>query len=115
MADLLGGSLASFLGVGIGLFGLAAWATGQAIAESWSPLWPVFPAALGLTLAERFLDWGLFGGDPRSVGGFLLVLATMCVVAMSAWRATRARQMVRQYPWLFRREGVFGWRRRDPA
>ena len=29
---------------------------------------------------------------------------------MLAWRATRANQMVRQYPWLYARSGPLGWR-----
>jgi hypothetical protein len=29
---------------------------------------------------------------------------------MLAWRATRAGQMVQQYPWLYARSGPLGWR-----
>jgi hypothetical protein len=29
---------------------------------------------------------------------------------MLAWRATRANQMVQQYPWLYARSGPLGWR-----
>ena len=28
---------------------------------------------------------------------------------------TRARQMARQYPWLYERTGPFSWRERKPA
>ena len=29
-----------------------------------------------------------------------------------AYRLTQARQMVRQYPWLYRRKGLLGWEER---
>ena len=32
------------------------------------------------------------------------------IAGMLAWRATRAHQMVRQYPWLYVRSGLLGWR-----
>jgi len=31
-------------------------------------------------------------------------------VGLIGWRATRASQMVRQYPWLYTRAGPLGWR-----
>jgi hypothetical protein len=33
-------------------------------------------------------------------------------LAALAWRLTRASQMVRQYPWLYRRKGLLGWEER---
>jgi hypothetical protein len=33
-------------------------------------------------------------------------------VAAFAWRLTRTRAMVRQYPWLYRRKGLLGWEER---
>ena len=32
------------------------------------------------------------------------------IVGLVGWRATRAAQMVRQYPWLYARAGPLGWR-----
>jgi hypothetical protein len=29
-----------------------------------------------------------------------------------AYRLTRARQMARQYPWLYQRKGLLGWEER---
>jgi hypothetical protein len=34
------------------------------------------------------------------------------VIAAFACRLTRVRQMVRQYPWLYRRKGLLGWEER---
>jgi len=33
------------------------------------------------------------------------------IVGLLAWRATRASQMVRQYPWLYTRAGPLQWRK----
>ena len=45
-------------------------------------------------------------------GGFLLGWAVQLAVASFAYRLTQARQMVRQYPWLYRRKGLLGWEQR---
>ena len=36
--------------------------------------------------------------------------AAPSIAGMLAWRATRANQMVQQYPWLYARSGPLGWR-----
>jgi hypothetical protein len=38
--------------------------------------------------------------------------AVLMLIAAFAFRLTRARKMVSQYPWLYERVGVFGWRSR---
>ncbi len=38
-----------------------------------------------------------------------IVFYTALLSATFAYRLTRARQMVRQYPWLYRRKGLLGW------
>ena len=60
----------------------------------------------------RFLDYALGGGELWSIGGFLLGWAVQLAVAGFAYRLTHARQMVRQYPWLYRRKGLLGWEER---
>ena len=46
------------------------------------------------------------------LGGFLVGWIVQLVLAAFAYRLTRARQMVRQYPWLYRRKGLLGWEER---
>ena len=94
------------------LVGPAAFATGQAIANTWRH-WGqmVFYTAL-LSATLRFLDYALAGGELWSVAGFLLGWAVQMAIGAVAYRFTRARQMVRQYPWLYRRKGLLDWEER---
>ena len=63
-------------------------------------------------LGLRFLDYALAGGELWSIGGFLLGWVVQFAIAAFAYRLTRARQMVRQYPWLYERKGLLGWEER---
>jgi hypothetical protein len=47
-----------------------------------------------------------------SIGGFFLGWAVQFAIAAFAYRLTRVRQMVRQYPWLYQRKGLLGWEER---
>lgn len=94
------------------LIGPASIAAGHAVALTWRP-WPqvvLYTALLSATL--RFLDYALGGGELWSVAGFLLGWAVQFAIAAFAYRLTRARQMVRQYPWLYQRKGLLGWEER---
>jgi hypothetical protein len=113
MTALLGSSLGVFIGLTGVLFGLAAFLAGQAVADTWRPAWQAVVSALGLAVAARFLAFALFGGQLLSLTGFLVAWAYLGGVALFAWRATLARKMVRQYPWLYVAHGVLGWRRLD--
>ena len=55
-----------------------------------------------------FFDYALAGGELWSIGGFLLGWAVQLAIAAFAYRLTRARQMVRQYPWLYRAQRLAG-------
>jgi hypothetical protein len=90
----------------------AAFATGHAVASTWRH-WGqmVFYTAL-LSATLRFLDYALAGGELRAPAGFLLGWGIQLAVATFAYRLTRARQMVRQYPWLYQRKGLLGWEER---
>ena len=72
MNELLGSSLGVFLGVTVMLMGFCAAITGQAIANTWRPMWQIFPYCILLGGADRFLHFSLFGGDLLSVSGFLI-------------------------------------------
>ena len=115
MSDILGVSLSGFLILTGGLFGLAALLTGQAIADTWRPAWQAVAAALGLALGARFLSFALLGGPLLSLSGFLAAWAWLAAAALFARQATLARNMVRQYPWLYEPAGFLGWRARPGA
>ena len=99
-----------FVGLTCILFGFAAYATGWALASTWRPAWwAVFYAAL-LGLVDRFLHWALFDGPLLSPVGYAVDTAVLIAIALAAYRLTQAARMVRQYPWLYRRAGLFSWR-----
>ena len=113
MTAIVGSSVGVFLGLTVVLFGLAAFTAGQAIADGWRPGVQAVLAAAGLTLADRFLAAALFAGPFSSLSGAAIAWLYLTAVALFAWRATLARKMVRQYPWLYRPAGLLGWRRKD--
>ncbi|MBV9860947.1 MAG: hypothetical protein JO267_02240 [Alphaproteobacteria bacterium] len=92
-------------------FGLAAFLSGQALAQSWRPAWQLPPWALLLGAAHRFLLATLFGSVFIAPAGCLLGIALLGGIAAIAFYLTRARKMVQQYPWLYERDGPFKWRR----
>ncbi|HKM88796.1 MAG TPA: hypothetical protein VJX48_09345 [Xanthobacteraceae bacterium] len=88
----------------------AAWLSGRAIAGTWRPPWQVAIAALLLGAAARFIHYALFQGEFLSAASYCCDTVIFLAVGLIGWRATRAGQMVRQYPWLYARSGPLGWR-----
>ncbi len=115
MHELIGNSLAVFIGMTGIIAGGAAWMTGQALAATWRPAWQAIGYALLLTLADRFLIFALFEGELLSLAGLALDGAVLVVIALAGHRITLAAQMVKQYPWLYERQGLLSWRQRSPA
>ena len=113
MTAVLGTSPGVFLGLTVLLLGIAAFRTGEAVAEIWRPAWQAALAALGLTLADRFLAAALFDSPPLAPAAAVVAWAYLTAVTLLAWRATLARKMVNQYPWLYEPAGLLGWRARD--
>ena len=107
---LLGTSVGVFLGITGGLTGFCAFMTGQAIAGTWRPYWHVVIYCALLGAVARFLIYGLFDGSLLSLSGYLIGTALLILVGSFAFLTTRARKMVCQYPWLYRRTGLFAWR-----
>jgi hypothetical protein len=101
-----------FIGLTVILFGGAAWLAGNAIAATWRSAWQVALYAVPLAAFDRFLAWGLFGGDGLSLLEFTRDYAVITFIGLLAWRLARVRMMVRQYPWLYLRAGPFSWRER---
>ncbi len=113
MSELLGNSLAVFFGVTVMIEGGAGWLMGQALGGRWRPVWQVFPYAFLLGLTDRFFIWGLFGGELLSLWGFVIDTCVILAIALAAFRITRVRRMVSQYPWLYERAGPFALRDRN--
>ena len=65
-----------------------------------------------ISMGLRFFDYALAGGELWSIGGFFLGWVVQFAIAAFAYRLTRARQMVRQYPWLYESKGLLGWEER---
>ncbi len=104
----------SFVLITLLIGGGAAWRTGQALSESWGPLWPVIGYTALIAAGIRFLHYALFGGALLSFPSFLIDFAVLAVIALVAHRVRRARQMAEQYKWLFERAGPLSWRDRRP-
>lgn len=109
MFDWFGDSLFNVLLFNIVLFGPGAFAAGQAVAGTWRPRWQIVVYTALLAAALRFFDYALGGGDFLVPGGFILSWIVLLGFASFAYRLTRVRQMVRQYPWLYRRKGLLDW------
>jgi hypothetical protein len=112
MEALLGTSVTVFVVVTVVMVGFAAYMTGQALASTWRPFWQVLVYCCLFGLASRFLIFGLFQGDLLSPTGYLLDVLVFLGLGGFAFCVTRARRMTSQYPWLYERAGMFGWRRR---
>jgi hypothetical protein len=110
---VLGTSLPVFIGVTLVLMCGCAILMGRALAASWRPARHALPYGLLLAAADRFLIYVLFDGDITSVGG--AIVDTYCILfsALITYRLTLASQMVRQYPWLYERVLLLGWRARE--
>jgi hypothetical protein len=115
MAELFGTSLPAFLIFTVVIMGGAAYLTGQAVAATWRPPVHLVLYGLLLTLTDRFLVWSLFGGDLMSLAGFALDGTLIGCVALIGYRLTHVTKMVRQYPWLYERLGVWRYRPRAAA
>lgn len=110
--DVIGGSLSVFIGVTLILFGGAAFMMGQALGETWRPVWQVLVYTCLLGVADRLLGFLLFSRSLLSVPGYLFDTAILVAITLVAYRLTRVNKMVHQYPWLYERAGLFGWRGR---
>lgn len=94
------------------LGGGAALLAGRAIAHTWRAYWHIVPYMILLGAAVRFVHFALFGGTLTSLPSYAVDTAYLLVAASLAFRVTRVGQMVRQYPWLYEREGPLKWRPR---
>lgn len=95
--------------------GGAAALAGRALAATWRPYWYVLVYMLMLGAGVRFLHYALFQAHILALESYLADTVYLLAMASIAFRATRTKQMARQYPWLYARSGPFTWRERNPA
>ena len=110
MIDLLGTTWPVFLGMTVVIMGFAAYMTGHAVANAWQPAWQAIVYCVLLGFADRFLVFALFDGELLSPTGYLIDTLVLVAITLFAHGTARARRMVAQYPWLYDRDGLFGWR-----
>ena len=115
MEGILGATPAVFVGLTLVIFGGCAWLTGQNLGEGWKPASMVVGYSILMGLGDRFLNYGLFGGQLLSVYGFVLHTLVIGAITFVSYRMALARRMVSQYPWLYERAGPFGWREKTGA
>lgn len=118
MTEGLGVSLPIFIGITVVLMGGAAFLTGQAVAATWRAKWQVAVYAALLAVGGRFLALSLFYGDPffRPLAwlyGAVIDSIVLIPIGYFAFAVTRASWMVRQYPWLYERSGLFSYREKN--
>lgn len=108
------------------LFGGAAVLMGNAIADTWRPMWQNVVYGFLLAIVDQFLGFALFDGPffvdslVSSDGGpfwpalaeYLFDAVVLSAISLLAYRVTIARKMVSQYPWLYERDGLLAWRPR---
>jgi hypothetical protein len=114
MQAIMGTTWPAFIGFTLVIMGFAAFMTGQGLAGTWRPAWHAVPYAFMLGAADRFLTWGLFGGELLSLTGYLIHSVVLLVICLFAYRLTQAHKMVMQYPWLYERAGLLSWRSKRP-
>lgn len=114
MSAVLGSSIGVFIGLTVILAGGCAFMMGQAIAATWRPYWNVIPYSLLLAATERFLAFALFQEQLLAVVPYLVSAAVLLGLGTLGFRLTRVDLMVHQYPWLYERAGLLGWRSKQP-
>jgi hypothetical protein len=102
-----------FLLVTVIMGGSAAWMTGRAMALTWRPYWILVAYLLILAGAVRFIHFALFEGTLLSFHYYLVDAVVVFIIGSLGFRYNRARQMTRQYRWLYERTGPFSWRAKN--
>ena len=97
------------------VMGFTTYMTGQALANTWKPVWQAVIYTCLLGLADRFLAFALFDEVLLTGIGYLADTALLVVIVVVAHRLNLARKMVSQYPWLYESAGPFRWREKRPG
>jgi hypothetical protein len=88
---------------------------GRAIALTWRSIWIAVAAMIPMGMAVRFVHFALFNEPLLAPRTYLAEAVILVAVACLAFQRTRARQMVRQYYWLYEPRGPLSWRLRQDA
>lgn len=99
-----------FLLVTVIMGGTAAFLSGRAIAQTWRPYWHIPLYMVPIAASVRFFHYALFEEVMVSPLNYAVDFGVVLAAASLGYRSLRARQMVQQYHWLFRRSGVLNWR-----
>ncbi len=98
---------------------IGTWAIGRALAATWRPLLQAIPYTILFAAAGRLIFWALSGGNNddflASFSQAYLDFIVLIGVAVAAYRLTKTRKMITQYPWLYQSAGPFSWRERNPS
>ena len=104
-----------FLLVTVIMGGWLAVMTGRACALTWRSLPRTAGFLLILGLGVRFIHFALFEATLLTLHFYIVDTVILMGFAFAGWRYNRARQMTRQYRWLFERTGPFSWKPRPGA
>ncbi len=110
---ILSESIWVFLGLTVILVGGCAFLMGQAIAGTWRPYWQILPYSLIMAAANRFLAFALFKEALLAPVPYLISILGVWGFATFGFRLTRVDQMIYQYPWLYERSSLLGWREKQ--
>ncbi|MFY7962232.1 MAG: DUF6867 family protein [Elsteraceae bacterium] len=94
-------------------FGWIGYMTAASLGRTWRPAWHNVAYGFCLAGANRLLEMMLFQGDLSSLRGFLVASGYLIVVMLLSYRITVTKMMVTQYPWLYERTGLLGWREKS--
>lgn len=96
------------------LFCFFGYVSGHALAENWRPGWQVALYGLLLSMGARVMALILFARHLRGPIDEAIEFAPLALMIVGitavAFRLALARAMPLQYPWLYERRGLFGWR-----
>lgn len=99
-----------FLFITVVLGGTGAWMTGRACAMTWRPYTTLVFYLMVLGVGIRFIHFSIFGGTLLSLHYYVADTVVLLIIGLLGYRYTRTNQMVRQYYWLYDRNGWIGWR-----
>lgn len=112
MEALLGTTFGVYFTVAFVVAGFAAWMTGAAVASTWKPVFQVVAYCILLAFACRFLIFALYEGKLLSLSGIVIDAAILNTYGLIAFRISRVKTMVNQYPWLYERTSPWSYKER---
>ncbi|HZP19260.1 MAG TPA: hypothetical protein VFB16_03550 [Bauldia sp.] len=104
-----------FLAITVLIGGAGAYMTGRAVALTWRSSAQLVAYIVALAAAVRFVHFALFQGTLLSIHYYLVDFVILIFLAFLGMRATRVRQMVGQYGWLYQNASPLAWRARRGA